>query len=100
MTTHRLQVGIDFSQKKADFCLLSPEGRSLEQHRSFDSSLPGYSLAKALMIDALETYQFDGMDVSGEATGFLWLPFFNQVAADPDLEAYDLNLFLLNPWKN
>jgi len=58
------------------------------------------SLAKALMIDALETYQFDGMDVAGEAIGFLWLPFFNQVAADPDLEAYDLNLFLLNPWKN
>jgi hypothetical protein len=97
MTTHRLQAGIDFSQKKADFCLLFPDGRPLEQHRSFDNSLPGYSMAKALMIDALETYQFDGLDVSGEATGFLWLPFFNQLAADPDLEAYDLNLFLLNP---
>ena len=97
MTTHRLQAGIDFSQKKADFCLLFPDGRPLEQHRSFDNSLPGYSLAKALLIDALKTYQFDGLDVSGEATSFLWLPFFNQLAADPDLEAYDLNLFLLNP---
>jgi transposase len=97
MTTNRLQAGIDFSEKKADFCLLFPDGRPLEQHRSFDNSLPGYSLAKALLIDAMQTYQFDGLDVSGEATGFLWLPFFNQLATDPDLQACDLNLFLLNP---
>jgi len=97
MTSNRLQTGIDFSEKKADFCLLFPDGRPLEQHQSFGNSLPGYSLAKALLIDAMETYHFDGLDVSGEATGFLWLPFFNQLAADPDLEAYDLNLFLLNP---
>jgi hypothetical protein len=97
MTTHRLQVGIDFSQKKADFCLLFPDGRPLEQHRSFDNSLPGYSMAKALLLDALQTHQFDGLDVSGEATGFLWLPFFLQLAADPELKTHDLNLFLLNP---
>ncbi len=27
--TNRLQVDIDFSQKKADFCLLFPDGRHL-----------------------------------------------------------------------
>jgi hypothetical protein len=32
MTTHRLQVGIDFSQNKADFCLMFPDGRLLEPH--------------------------------------------------------------------
>jgi len=97
MTTNRLQAGIDFSQKKVDFCLLFPDGRPLEQHQSFDNSLSGYSLAKDLLIDAMKTYPFDGLDVSGEATGFLWLPFFHQLAVDPDLKAYDLNLFLLNP---
>lgn len=97
MSSHRLQVGIDFSQKKADFCLLFPDGQTLESHRSFDNSVQGYSLAKALVLDALDTYSFDGLDVSGEATGYLWLPFFLQLAADPDLTAHDLQLFVLNP---
>ncbi len=97
MTLNRMQVGIDFSQKTADFCLMFPDGRPLEPHRAFDNSRSGYSLAKQLLLDALENYEFDGLDVSGEATGFLWLPFFLQLAADPELKAHDLDLFLLNP---
>jgi hypothetical protein len=95
--THRLQVGIDFSQKRADFCLLFPNGQPLEPHQAFANSCSGYSLAKQLLLDALNSYQFDGLDVSGEATGYYWLPFFLQLAADPDLAPHDLNLFLLNP---
>jgi hypothetical protein len=97
MITNRLQAGIDFSEKRADFCLLFPDGRPLEQHQSFANSLPGYSMAKTLLVDAMQTHNFDGLDVSGEATGFLWLPFFMQLATDPDLQDHDLNLFLLNP---
>jgi hypothetical protein len=95
--TNRLQVGIDFGQKKADFCLLFPDGRPLEPHVSFTNSLSGYSLAKQLLLDTLDEHTFDGIDVSGEATGYFWFPFFLQLAADPDLNPYDLNLFLLNP---
>ena len=94
---NRLQVGIDFSQKRADLCLLFPDGRPLESHVAVDNSYPGYSLAKQLLLDALDDYAFDGVDVSGEATGYLWLPFFLQLAADPDLEPHNLNLYLLNP---
>jgi hypothetical protein len=94
---NRLQVGIDFSQKRADLCLLFPDGRPLESHIAFDNSYLGYSLAKQLLLDALDDYSFDGVDVSGEATGYLWLPFFLQLAADPDLEPHDLDLYLLNP---
>ena len=97
MTLNRMQVGIDFSQKTVDFCLMFPDGRPLEPHRAFDNSRSGYSLAKQLLLDTLENYEFDGLDVSGEATGFLWLPFFLQLAADPELQAHDLDLFLLNP---
>ena len=97
MIPNRLQVGIDFSHKRADFCLMFPDGRPLEPHRAFDNSCSGYSLAKQLLLDALESHAFDGLDVSGEATGFLWLPFFLQLAADPELQAHDLDLFLLNP---
>jgi hypothetical protein len=95
--TNRLQVGIDFSQKRADVCLLFPNGQPLERHQAFGNSCSGYSLAKQLLLDALDSYQFDGLDVSGEATGYYWLPFFLQLAADPELEPHDLNLFLLNP---
>jgi hypothetical protein len=94
---NRLQTGIDFSQKRADFSLLFPDGRPLESHIAFDNSYLGYSLAKQLLLDALDSYSFDGLDISGEATGYLWLPFFLQLAADPDLEPYDLKLYLLNP---
>ena len=94
---NRLQVGIDFSQKRADFCLLFPDGRPLESHTAVDNSYPGYSLAKQLLLDALDSYSFDGVDISGEATGYLWLPFFLQLAADPELELHDLKLYLLNP---
>ena len=94
---NRLQVGIDFSQKRADCCLLFPDGRPLESHIAFDNSYPGYSLAKQLLLDALDSYSFDGVNISGEATGYFWLPFFLQLAADPDLKPHDLNLYLLNP---
>ena len=95
--THRLQVGIDFGQKRADLCLLYPDGHPLELHRSFANSRSGYTSAKQLLLDALDSHVFDGIDVSGEATGYYWLPFFLQLAADPDLAPHDLNLFLLNP---
>ncbi len=95
--TNRLQAGIDFSQKKADFCLLFPDGQPLESHVSFANSTTGYTSAKRLLLDTLDTYDFDGVDVSGEATGYLWLPFFLQLSADPDLASRDVDLFLLNP---
>ena len=93
----RLQVGIDFCQKRADFCLLFPDGQPLESHIAVDNSYLGYSRAKQLLLDALHDYTFDGIDVSGEATGYLWLPFFLHLAADPELELHDLRLHLLNP---
>jgi hypothetical protein len=95
--TQRLQVGIDFSQKKADFCLLFPDGHPLEAHISFPNSCVGYASAKELLLNTLESYTFEGLDISGEATGYLWLPFFLQLAADPDLAMRDMKLFLLNP---
>jgi hypothetical protein len=94
---NRLQVGIDFCQKRADFCLLFPDGRPLESHMAFDNSYLGYSRAKQLLFNALDDYAFDGIDISGEATGYLWLPFFLQLAADRDLDPHDLRLYLLNP---
>ena len=41
---HRLQVGIDFGQKRADLSLLFANGQPLEPHLSFANSSSGYSL--------------------------------------------------------
>ncbi len=90
MSLNRLQVGVDSSQNGAHVCLLLPDGQPLDLHHAVDNSLPGYSRAKRLLLDALASSPCDGVDVSGEATGLL-------LAADPDLAAHDLNLFLRMP---
>jgi transposase len=95
--TNRLQVGIDFSHKRADICLLGPNGDLLEEHVACANSRPGFAQAKALLLEAMAGDNFDGLDISGEATGYYWLPFFQQLADDPDLARHDLKLFLLNP---
>lgn len=94
---NRLQVGIDFWLKRADVCLLFPDGELLETHLPFANSWPGFQEAKAYLLEALDRFGFEGLDVAGEATGYYWLPFFQQLAADPDLAQRDLELFLLNP---
>jgi transposase len=97
MSPNRLQVGIDFSQQRADVCLLFPDGQPLLSHQAFANSQPGYQQARQLLLDTLHTYAFDGLDVSGEATSYYWLPFFWQLAHDAELATRDLSLFLLNP---
>jgi hypothetical protein len=97
MSSNRLQVGIDFGQKAAHFGLLCPDGRPLETHRAFDNSRTGFAAAKQFLLEVLTRQGFEGLDLSGEATSYYWLPFFLQLHADPELAAHDLNLFLLNP---
>jgi hypothetical protein len=97
MNPNHLQVGIDFSHKRADFCLLFPDGQPLLSHRAFANSRPGYQKARQMLLDSLQAYSFDGLDVSGEATSYYWFPFFWQMAHDAELGACDLSLFLLNP---
>jgi hypothetical protein len=95
--SQRLQAGIDFSRAKADFCLLHPGGEVLVMHKSFGNSPAGYQKAKELLQKVLDSSGLESVDISGEATGFYWLPFFVQLANDPDLKPLELQLFLLNP---
>jgi hypothetical protein len=97
MSINRLQVGIDFSHKSANLCLLASDGQAIAMHQPFGNTQPGYLQAKQFMLDTIQAYSFDGLDVSGEATSYYWLPFFLRLANDPDLARLDLSLFLLNP---
>ena len=95
--TSRLHVGIDFSTKSADVCLLAPDGTPLVAHQRLDNSLPGFQEFRHLLLDTLATQGYTGADISGEATGMYWLPFYLQLAADPELTAHDTHIYLLNP---
>jgi hypothetical protein len=95
--SQRLQVGIDFGRSKADVCLLDPGGEVLVMHKSFGNSPAGYQKAKELLQKVLDSRGLEGVDISGEATGFYWLPFYLQLANDPELRAWDRQLYVLNP---
>ena len=91
MNNH-LQTGIDFSQQRADFHLQTPDGLPIESHVSFLNSCSGFAAAKQLLLDTLDSYDLDGIDISAEATGFFWLPFFLQLAADPGITRVALEI--------
>jgi len=96
MDTSILQLGIDFSQKRAEVCLLDAEGRVLDQGRRFANSAPGYQQAKQYLLQVLHRYGARGVDIAGEATSYYWLPFFWQLAHDQAWQGYQVRLFLLN----
>lgn len=97
MKEQRLQVGIDFSMKKADLCLLHPDGQPVEIHRSFSNTSSGYSKAQRFLLETMQEHSFEGIDISGEATNYYWFPFFRMLAQDPELANLDVDLYLLNP---
>jgi len=49
-----LQAGIDLSRKKADFCLLLPDGHLPESFVSSPNSTTGYTSAKDALLEALD----------------------------------------------
>lgn len=93
----RLIVGIDFSTQRADSSVMTPHGTQIGPHHRFDNSLPGCQDLKQTLLEILATHNYAGIDIAGEATGMYWLPFFLELAADPDLNAHALQLFVLNP---
>lgn len=95
--TNRLQVGLDFSQKRADLCFLHPNGQLLEPHLGLSNTPAGAEQLKRMALELVAEHQLDGLDISGEATGYYWLPFFLQLAHDAELAQQDVELFLLNP---
>jgi len=97
MKDARLQVGIDFSKKRADVGLFGPEGEVIEMHCAFSNSRPGYEAFKQLVIETMQAYEFDGLNITGEATSYYWMPFFLELAGDEELAEYGLHQFLLNP---
>lgn len=95
--TSRLIAGIDFSTASADTSFLAPDGTRVDRHHRFDNSVSGLQDLKQTVLEILATEEYDGVDIAGEATGMYWLPFFLELATDPELAAHDAQLFVLNP---
>lgn len=93
----RLILGIDFSRKGADLCLLRADGQELVHHRSCANSPAGFAQAKALMLSHRPSSGEVVVDIGGEATSLYWLPFFWELVHDPELAALHPTAYLLNP---
>lgn len=92
-----LNVGIDFSKKRADVGLFGPNGEIINKHTPFRNSQTGYDLFKEHVLEAMKAYGLEEINISGEATSYYWLPFFMAMTKDLELNEYDLHPFLLNP---
>jgi transposase len=97
MEDKTLNVGIDFSRKRADVGLFGPKGEYIKKHIAFKNSRSGYEYFKEHVLEAMEAYGLDEINVSGEATSYYWLPFFMAITNDLELNEYKVHPYLLNP---
>jgi len=97
MEDKTLNVGIDFSKKRADVGLFGPKGEYIKKHIAFKNSRTGYEYFKEHVLEAMEAYGLDEINVSGEATSYYWLPFFMAITNDLELNEYKVHPYLLNP---
>ena len=66
MTETRLQVGIDFSTRWVDVCLLNPENDSPVAQQRFPNSLPGYAGSKLYEVAPHVVIVPKGMIICGQ----------------------------------
>lgn len=97
MGNQALNVGIDFSRKRADFGIFGPEGEIIDDHVAVSNSRTGYEQFKARLLEVIQAYELDKIKVTGEATSTYWMPFFMQLVKDQKLNEHGIQTYLLNP---
>ncbi len=97
MDLSQLTLGIDFSRTGADVCLLRGDGQVLVPHRHFANSPAGVAQTRTLVMSYLQAEPGASLQIGAESTSWYWLPFFWQLARDPQLTAFHPQLYLLNP---
>jgi len=97
MNHQRMQVGLDIGQNALEVSVLRPEGQEPICQRSFANSRSGYQQLRQVLLALLQSHNYTGLDIGGEATGYYWLPLFWALQQDEALGAYDLQTYLLNP---
>lgn len=97
MGNQALNVGIDFSRRRADFGIFGPEGEIIDDHVAVSNSRTGYEQFKARLLEVIQAYELDEIKVTGEATSTYWMPFFMQLVKDQKLNEHGIQTYLLNP---
>lgn len=90
-------LAIDFSLDDLDVAFHAPGGEVLIAHNRYSNNQPGFA---ALVQDLLPRLQALGdvpLTAVGEATANYWWHAFYHIVTDPDFQAYDPRLILLNP---
>ena len=97
MEKKALHVGIDFSKKRADVGIFGTNGEHIIDHRAFSNSRTGYEQFRNLLLETIEVYGGEEVNISGEATSMYWMPFFLAMTEDEALKACNAHQYLLNP---
>jgi hypothetical protein len=93
---HPLLVGVDTHRKDNHFHCLDPSGDSLAAFH-VRNNRPGTNTAVEQLVALLNGGDFDGLRLAAEATGWYWLPFFEQLGRMPELESWPRELYAFNP---
>lgn len=97
MENRVLNVGIDFSQKRADFGLFGSLGEFIHPHIAVKNSRSGYEQFRTQLMEVVKAYELDEVNITGEATSTYWLPFFTTIYKDQELNKYPVHPYLVNP---
>jgi len=92
-----LNVGIDFSKRRADFGIFGPQGEFIDDHIAVRNSRTGYEQFRARLLEVMEMHSLEEVRITGEATSTYWLPFFMEIVKDQKLNEHVVHPYLVNP---
>jgi transposase len=92
-----LVVGVDVHRQQNVVCLLDHRGQEVGPRLRVANNRPGTETLVQQLGQVMETGEFDGIQVSAEATGWYWFHFFQMLNQHPALERWPLELYATNP---
>ena len=92
-----LIVGVDVHRKTNTFCFMDATGVEVHARLTLDNNRPGTRTFITQVTELMESAGFSELQVAAEATGWYWFHFFQSLQQDPELTAWPVELFALNP---
>jgi transposase len=92
----KVYVGLDFARRTVQVAIQDAQGHALGRSQRLDNSGRGYEQFRELLRQAAEQAGVQRLVIGGEATGYYWLPFYQQLVSDPALGEMQLEPYLMN----
>lgn len=95
--SNSLLVGVDVHRQKNVIRMMDQHGQAVTSAMSIDNNRPGAEQLAQELATQMDKGNYDRLQVAAEASGWYWWHFFRSLEASPFLQAYDLQLYALNP---